>query len=193
MEITVESPTVWGEFAVCAETLDEVFFPVEDSRILPSHATLVDRLYCRRCPVMKQCRQFALACDPDPGGIWAGTTPRERNSLRKILAAQDVQLVTNLELDPEVFAPEPRTLVLLRLAAEDRDKFYEVQRYARKVRAEVHLDAHPVESIPSPIQVTVSMSQGELSLEVVLATDPKEVFPDPSTDLDAALHFLGIQ
>lgn len=37
---------------------------------------------CARCPVRPECLEECLAMPDDPGGIWGGTTPRERGQLR---------------------------------------------------------------------------------------------------------------
>jgi WhiB family transcriptional regulator, redox-sensing transcriptional regulator len=196
--IEVQSPAIWGAFAACAETLDDVFFPAEDYKILPKHLVAANR-YCGHCPVKRQCTQFALACDPDPGGIWGGMTPRERNKTRRNLLDNGVAFHTDLELDPEEFAPEPRTHLLARLAAEDREVLQEALRYIRRVQASVidarleTLGVRPASQFPEPIQVTVSTSQVEWSLEVTHANVQPQIFPDPTLDLVGALLYLGIQ
>lgn len=66
----------------CAQVGFELFFadPAKNG-ILEHRALLQDT--CRRCPILLQCRDWALR--HEEYGFWAGTTPRERVALRKEL------------------------------------------------------------------------------------------------------------
>lgn len=80
-------PGSWAERALCAQADPDAWFPDRNSR---EHITLA-KLICARCPVRGQCLEYALSGADTWGGIavgiWAGTTPRERDRLRRRRAA----------------------------------------------------------------------------------------------------------
>lgn len=73
-------------------------FSVKGSPILIKEHKDRAKRYCAGCPVRTECLSYALANDEQ--GIWAGTTERQRNSMKKNarkaalawLARQQVQL-----------------------------------------------------------------------------------------------------
>ena len=67
--------TVWQDEALCAETDPEAFFPEggETGRRA--------KKICGRCPVAKECLDYALGNDIT-FGIWGGTSPKERVELQ---------------------------------------------------------------------------------------------------------------
>jgi WhiB family redox-sensing transcriptional regulator len=71
----------WTERAACrAPEIDpELFFPASDSP--PLVQVSAARKICAQCPVAVHCLEWALHTG-EPAGIWAGTTPAERRSLR---------------------------------------------------------------------------------------------------------------
>lgn len=72
----------WMEDAACREPRvdPELFFPVTESG--PGvRQVAAARAVCARCPVQRQCRDWALQAG-EPAGIWGGTTPEERRLLR---------------------------------------------------------------------------------------------------------------
>jgi WhiB family transcriptional regulator, redox-sensing transcriptional regulator len=73
---------IWMEDAACREPgVDpELFFPVSESG--PGvRQVAAARAVCARCPVQRECRDWALQAG-EPAGIWGGTTPEERRLLR---------------------------------------------------------------------------------------------------------------
>jgi WhiB family transcriptional regulator, redox-sensing transcriptional regulator len=72
----------WMEDAACREPgVDpELFFPVSESGAAVRQVAAA-RAVCARCPVQRQCREWALHAG-EPAGIWGGTTPEERRLLR---------------------------------------------------------------------------------------------------------------
>lgn len=68
----------WMDAALCAQTDPDLFFPPHRSNSVARSA----RRICATCPVRAHCLDYALG-DPDLDGIWAGTTPRERQRLRR--------------------------------------------------------------------------------------------------------------
>jgi len=72
----------WMEDAACREPgVDpELFFPVSESGTAVRQVAAA-RAVCARCPVQRQCREWALQAG-EPAGIWGGTTPEERRLLR---------------------------------------------------------------------------------------------------------------
>jgi WhiB family redox-sensing transcriptional regulator len=68
---------VWQDFAACAETDPEAFFPERGD------STREAKRVCRGCPVRLQCLEYALEhmdgyLAPARFGIWGGTSERER-------------------------------------------------------------------------------------------------------------------
>lgn len=72
----------WTDAALCAQTDPDLFFPAYRAN---SFARLARRI-CASCPVRAECLDYALGY-PDLDGIWAGTTPRERQRLRRASCA----------------------------------------------------------------------------------------------------------
>jgi WhiB family redox-sensing transcriptional regulator len=65
----------WRKYAICNQTDPELFFPDPWQSAAPA------KLVCSFCPVRDECLTEALN-NPGLQGIWAGTTPRERQQLR---------------------------------------------------------------------------------------------------------------
>jgi len=82
-------PGRWAERALCAQADPDAWFPNKGQRALAAIATRI----CGHCPVRAQCLDYALSGADTWGGIatgiWAGTTPPERDRLRqrKVVAA----------------------------------------------------------------------------------------------------------
>ena len=72
----------WVEGAACAQTDPELFFPEKGQ---PSASA---KLVCHRCPVVAACLEFALNSPIRVEGIWGGTTPKERQELRRELGVK---------------------------------------------------------------------------------------------------------
>lgn len=66
----------WREFAVCAQTDPEAFFPEK------GQSSREAKRVCSGCPVREHCLQYALRHDVR-FGIWGGTTERQRRELRR--------------------------------------------------------------------------------------------------------------
>jgi len=75
----------WMQQASCGEPgVDpELFFPVGESGPAVRQVAAA-RAVCARCPVQRECRDWALQAG-EPAGIWGGTTPEERRLLRRRL------------------------------------------------------------------------------------------------------------
>lgn len=73
----VPPPDDWAERGTCHEAPDtNIFFPHY------SDTTEEAKSYCARCPVIKECREFALRY-PMLKGIWGGLNERERKRRRE--------------------------------------------------------------------------------------------------------------
>ncbi|MER5915517.1 WhiB family transcriptional regulator [Streptomyces sp. NPDC001982] len=72
----------WRERAICWGADPDLFFPVGNSSSGP---TLIQtdgaKAVCRRCPVMRECLQWAIEVDPVEG-VWGGTTEQERRVMK---------------------------------------------------------------------------------------------------------------
>jgi len=72
----------WVEGAACAQTDPELFFPEKGKPCVSA------KLVCRRCPVVAACLEWALKSPIRVDGIWGGTTPKERQELRRELGVK---------------------------------------------------------------------------------------------------------
>lgn len=83
----VVTPTLeaweWQLRARCRGMPAEVLFTAEQDkgRRRLDHEERAKRI-CRDCPVLNQCRQYAIDT-AEPYGIWGATTPQERRNLRR--------------------------------------------------------------------------------------------------------------
>jgi len=71
------APGTWVGEAICSETDPELFFPEKGK------PAAMAKLVCRRCPVLEQCREYAVNAPMVLEGVWGGTTVRERRELRR--------------------------------------------------------------------------------------------------------------
>src|SRR5690606_32263764 len=77
----------WQELGFCWESQNPIFFSVE----FPDMMKAADICY-DRCPVRLQCLRSGIGMDHkrlvQPGGVWGGYTPDQRNRFRKRLIAK---------------------------------------------------------------------------------------------------------
>jgi WhiB family transcriptional regulator, redox-sensing transcriptional regulator len=71
----VPFPGRWRERGACVVVPTGVFFPGRGRSVEPAKAV------CRACPVMAECREYALGI-PDLKGVWGGLAEDERQRLR---------------------------------------------------------------------------------------------------------------
>jgi WhiB family redox-sensing transcriptional regulator len=80
---TLATPGRWAERALCAQADPDAWFPDKSQRGLAAIATRI----CGHCPVRTPCLDYVLSgADTWAGiatGIWGGTTPQERDRLRR--------------------------------------------------------------------------------------------------------------
>lgn len=67
----------WVDEAACAQTDPEIFFPTKGGSVIPA------KIVCLRCDVRAQCLEYAVTSPTVLDGIWGGTTPKERQQMRK--------------------------------------------------------------------------------------------------------------
>ncbi|MFB7470309.1 WhiB family transcriptional regulator [Kitasatospora sp. NPDC056184] len=73
----------WRESARCRGADPELFFPIGSSTSFPTLAQSDEaKAVCGRCPVSRQCLEWALDAAPVEG-VWGGTTEAERRALRR--------------------------------------------------------------------------------------------------------------
>lgn len=75
----------WMSQAACLNADREVFFPEKGG---PGDDA---KRICAHCPVVQECLDWALALPADTVGVWGGTTPKERRTLRRMGAARTVK------------------------------------------------------------------------------------------------------
>jgi len=77
--------------------IDEIFFV--DKGLSYKHA----RKICYRCPVRRECAEYALTTPHDLDGYWGGMSKNERKRLRSILNIEAVQetIVVSIDTDTD--------------------------------------------------------------------------------------------
>lgn len=80
---TLLEPPWWHQFAACRGMGTELFFPGRGVDPRPAKAV------CATCPVAEDCltAQAVRSGHEDGGGIWGGTSERERRAMRSRRAA----------------------------------------------------------------------------------------------------------
>ena len=73
---SVPSIGEWSEAGLCAQTDPDAFFPEKGS------STREAKRICARCPVLEECREYALDVMPTYG-VWAGLSERDRRRVKK--------------------------------------------------------------------------------------------------------------
>jgi WhiB family redox-sensing transcriptional regulator len=68
----------WVARAACREMPVEAFFPPQSDKLGRAVALAV----CARCPVRRECLDWALEVD-EPDGIFGGTVPAQRRQLAR--------------------------------------------------------------------------------------------------------------
>lgn len=67
----------WLRRGACRSSDPDLFFPLAPSPLQEARAKAV----CARCPVIDECRSYALR-EGETEGIWGGLTPQERRRTR---------------------------------------------------------------------------------------------------------------
>ncbi|MBY4039264.1 WhiB family transcriptional regulator [Rhodococcus fascians] len=71
----------WQQDAVCRGMPSSIFFAPRGLRGQTLHFLEQDaKAICSGCPVMQECRRYALST-PEPYGVWGGMTPTERHAV----------------------------------------------------------------------------------------------------------------
>jgi len=89
---TDESPLTDDELllALCAQADPEAWFPDKGS------GTHDAKKVCANCPIQARCLAVSLTIDPEPEGVWGGTSVRTRRKLRQ---EREAALRAALELE----------------------------------------------------------------------------------------------
>ncbi|MFI0505218.1 WhiB family transcriptional regulator [Streptomyces albogriseolus] len=68
----------WRARALCVGEDPELFFPLAET----ARATAPARAVCRRCPVLLDCRDWAVG-HGETDGVWGATTASQRRAMRR--------------------------------------------------------------------------------------------------------------
>lgn len=84
--VSVSGPGRWvmNPARACAGHPTENFFPAHGS----SKQAQAARAVCRGCPVVDECREYAIAGGPFVLGIWGGTSEQDRDLTRRARRAE---------------------------------------------------------------------------------------------------------
>ncbi|MFC8428281.1 WhiB family transcriptional regulator [Streptomyces sp. NPDC057253] len=75
---SIEDPrSAWRVRALCVGEDPELFFPLAET----DRATARARAVCRRCPVLVDCRDWAVR-HGEADGVWGDTTASQRRAIR---------------------------------------------------------------------------------------------------------------
>lgn len=77
----------WRAKAACLEEDPELFFPSGTTGAALEQAERA-KAVCRRCPVLTQCRNWAVKTNQQDG-VWGGLSEDERHALRRKQLRQD--------------------------------------------------------------------------------------------------------
>lgn len=77
----VPQPGPWHRHAACRTAPPSLFFPERGDPTAPAKAI------CAKCPVLVECRAYALDAGPVLHGIWGGMSGRERQRLHRARSA----------------------------------------------------------------------------------------------------------
>jgi WhiB family redox-sensing transcriptional regulator len=91
-------PGAWSARGACRRVPTEVFFPTRGEDVGAARAV------CAACPVLADCRAYALAV-PGLKGIWGGLSERERDVLRHDAGVEAEEPEEGLEAMPPAPAP----------------------------------------------------------------------------------------
>ena len=69
----------WRSRAACRSADPDLFFPVSASGASIEQVTEAKAI-CARCPVLLQCREYALATR-EPYGVWGGLSEHDREEI----------------------------------------------------------------------------------------------------------------
>jgi len=70
----------WASAAACHGEPTDIWYPTRRGPVAVDWTR--PRSICQSCPVLTDCRSYAVAHEPD-WGMWGGLTPDERRSLRR--------------------------------------------------------------------------------------------------------------
>jgi WhiB family transcriptional regulator, redox-sensing transcriptional regulator len=76
----------WQAAGACLSADPEIFFPVSGTGAFAAQIQRA-RSICARCPVRRECLDFAMSSG-EMHGIWGGTTPEDRTRTRRQEAAR---------------------------------------------------------------------------------------------------------
>jgi WhiB family redox-sensing transcriptional regulator len=72
------APGSWRFQGLCRDEDVNRFFPNRETN---NKVIQKAKLICRQCPVLIECREYALNSSPSLSGIWGGLTQHERRTL----------------------------------------------------------------------------------------------------------------
>jgi len=79
----------WRERALCRGDDPDMFFPIGNTTRGPGlKQTDAAKAVCGRCPVVRQCLDWAMEAPVE--GIWGGTTESERRAARRRLVRESL-------------------------------------------------------------------------------------------------------
>ncbi|MFC9888180.1 WhiB family transcriptional regulator [Streptomyces pilosus] len=84
----------WHAQALCVGEDPELFFPLVETDAAAAPA----RTVCRRCPVLNDCRDWAVR-HGETDGVWGATTPDQRRALRRAVLSASARALLEQAAD----------------------------------------------------------------------------------------------
>jgi WhiB family redox-sensing transcriptional regulator len=89
----------WRDEAACLGEDPEIFFPLSDS-LSPGAEARAALSVCRRCPVLLDCRSWAVEHGED-AGIWGATTAAQRRAVRRAALGEPRRTYRRRDAQPD--------------------------------------------------------------------------------------------
>ena len=102
----------WQYEAACRDLDTELFFHPEGERGSTRRRRAANaKAICATCPVIEQCRSYALAAQ-EPYGIWGGMTEEERREEIRSSGTRSAALLTRIHFSGAASPPRCRTILV---------------------------------------------------------------------------------
>jgi WhiB family redox-sensing transcriptional regulator len=73
----------WQRHGRCRGVASDVFFSEDEPRDLRRRRESQAKAICSDCPVLSQCREYAIRA-PEKYGVWGALSPRDREQIRRL-------------------------------------------------------------------------------------------------------------
>jgi len=82
---------VLKEGQVPCQNAPDLFFPEHKNQAIAAEDTTYAKSLCAECPIIDQCRMYAIETD-EQFGIWGGLTREERKQFMRVISSRKLPL-----------------------------------------------------------------------------------------------------